>query len=213
MRNTKFREALIDFFTVHWAMDDVAPLIGNKLIHLSFKNCYSYRFNNGIVESSIVEDLCCKSHEEADSRIIFQACSIIDQSNIVIRCSDTDILIIMLGNMVNLKNLSSHIWMLTGTGNKERFIDVSKLYIQLGPLLAKSLIGFHAFTGCDFNPAFFNRGRKKPFTLLKNNVEFQQAFAAFGDISLTEDTLRELFNVIQKYNCIMYLLIPTRLEI
>nr|XP_046481744.1 uncharacterized protein LOC124218890 isoform X1 [Neodiprion pinetum] len=110
----------------------------------------------------------------------------------------------MLGNMVNLKNPSSHIWMLTGTGNNERFIDVSKIYTELGPLLAKSLIGFHAFTGCDFNPAFYNRGKKKPFTLLKNNVEFQKAFAAFGDIGLTEDTIRELFNVIQKYTCSMY---------
>ncbi|XP_046481745.2 uncharacterized protein [Neodiprion pinetum] len=119
MRNTKFKEALIEFFTIHWATDDVAPFIGNKLIHLNFKNCYSYRSNDGKVESSIVEDLCCKSHEEADSKIIFHACSIIDQSNIVIRGSDTDILIIMLGNMVNLKNPSSHIWMLTGTGNNE----------------------------------------------------------------------------------------------
>ncbi|XP_046481702.2 uncharacterized protein [Neodiprion pinetum] len=204
MRNTKFKEALIEFFTIHWATDDVAPFIGNKLIHLNFKNCYSYRSNDGKVESSIVEDLCCKSHEEADSKIIFHACSIIDQSNIVIRGSDTDILIIMLGNMVNLKNPSSHIWMLTGTGNNERFIDVSKIYTELGPLLAKSLIGFHAFTGCDFNPAFYNRGKKKPFTLLKNNVEFQKAFAAFGDIGLTEDTIRELCNVIQKYTCSMY---------
>lgn len=85
-----------------------------------------------------------------------------DLSNIVIRGSDTDIYIIMLGNMVHLKNQSSHIWMLTGTGNNERFIDITKLYEQECELLTKSSIGFHAFTGCDFNPAFFNNGKKDP---------------------------------------------------
>ena len=61
--------------------------------------------------------------------------------------------------MIHLKS-SSHIWMLTGTGNNERFIDVTQIYEQLAESLAKSLIGFHAFTGCDFNPAFFNKGKK-----------------------------------------------------
>ena len=106
-------------------------------------------------------------HEEADSKIIYHACSIADQSNIVIRGSDTDIMIIMLGNMLQLKNTSSHIWMLAGTGNNERFIDITKMYEQFGELLSKSLVGFHAFTGCDYNTAFFNKG-KKTLHLIKN---------------------------------------------
>ena len=74
--------------------------------------------------------------------------------------------------MKQLQNSKSHIWMLNGTGNNKRYIDVTKIHDELGELLAKSLIGFHAFTGCDFNPAFFNKGKKGPFTLLKKNVEF-----------------------------------------
>lgn len=66
------------------------------------------------------------------------------------------------------------------------------------------MIGFHAFTGSDFSPAFFNKGKKRPFILLQKNVEFQQAFAALGYVSLTEDLLHDLFDVIQKFTCQMY---------
>ncbi|KAJ8935272.1 hypothetical protein NQ318_023158 [Aromia moschata] len=110
----------------------------------------------------------------------------------------------MLANMTKLKNGSSHIWMLTGTGNNERFIDITKIYEELGELLTKSLSGFHAFTGSDFNPAFFNKGKKRPFNLLKKCVEFQGAFADLGNANLTEELLQSLFDIIQKFTCQMY---------
>lgn len=130
------------------------------MIHLNFRTCYSSEFNNEKVESNIVDDMCCNLHEEADSKTIYHAYSITDPSNIIIKSSDIDILI-MVGNMVWLKNLSSHIWCLTG--NHKMFINVTKIYEELGELLTKSLVGFHAFTACDFNPAFFNKGKAGKF--------------------------------------------------
>lgn len=186
LKNTNFKESLVDFFSTHWTSDDIVPFIGNKLIHLNFRDCRSYKSNNGKIESTIIEDLCCILHEEADTKIIYHACSIVNQSNIVIRASDTDILIIMLANITNLKNAASSIWMLSGTGNHERVINITKIYEELGELLTKSLCGFHAFTGSDFNPAFFNKGKKRPFGILKNCDEFQQAFADLGNANLTE---------------------------
>ncbi|GBP62836.1 hypothetical protein EVAR_44691_1 [Eumeta japonica] len=46
---------------------------------------------------------------------------------------------------------------LNGTGNNQRYINLTKVYEHLGPSLSRSLPGFHALTGCDFNPAFFKR--------------------------------------------------------
>ena len=204
LKNTKFKEALVDFFTNHWCTEEMKSFLGNRQIFLNFRNCQSYKVVDDKIQSSVVENLCCPLHEEADTKIIYHACNITDQSNIVIRASDTDILIIMIGNMKQLQNSNSNIWMLNGTGNNERYIDVTKIYNELGELLAKSLIGFHAFTGCDFNPAFFNKGKKRPFTLLKKNVEFQQAFATLGEENLTEDQLNEVFNSIQKFTCQLY---------
>ncbi|GFV55653.1 uncharacterized protein TNCV_278741, partial [Trichonephila clavipes] len=95
--------------------------IGNRKIHINFRNCQSYQVVDEKIQSNINEDLCCTSHEEADTKIIYHACNVAEKSNIVIRGSDTDILIIMIGNMKNLKNSNSNIWMLNGTGNNESY--------------------------------------------------------------------------------------------
>ncbi|GFX58425.1 uncharacterized protein TNCV_320071 [Trichonephila clavipes] len=204
LKNTKFKEALVGFFEKHWCSEEMKSFIGNRKIHINFRNCQSYQVVDEKIQSNINEDLCCTSHEEADTKIIYHACNVTEKSNIVIRGSDTDILIIMIGNMKNLKNSNSNIWMLNGTGNNERYIDITKIYTELGELLAKSLIGFHAFTGCDFNPAFFNKGKKRPFSVLKKNTIFQEAFATIGDEDLTEGQLQDLFNVIQQFTCQLY---------
>ncbi|GFU18338.1 hypothetical protein TNCV_1980251 [Trichonephila clavipes] len=108
--------------------------IGNRKIHINFRNCQSYQVVDEKIQSNINEDLCCTSHEEADTKIIYHACNVAEKSNIVIRGSDTDILIIMIGNMKNLKNSNSNIWMLNGTGNNERkektFLCVKKTIFQ-----------------------------------------------------------------------------------
>ncbi|XP_025836082.1 uncharacterized protein LOC108740487 [Agrilus planipennis] len=83
-------------------------------------------------------------------------------------------------------------------------LAIAKIALQIQATETKSLIGFHAFTGCDFNPAFFNKGKKRPFTLLKKNVEFQQEFATLGEENLIEDQLNEVFNTIQKFTCQLY---------
>lgn len=66
--------------------------------------------------------------------------------------------------------------------------------------------GFHAFTGCDYNPAFFKRGKQRPFNILKKNVEYQQAFLQFGEEELFTDydTKQKVFDVIQKFICDVY---------
>lgn len=82
------------------------------------------------------------------------------RTNVVIRCSDTDILMILLENMSHIQS-NLKIYLVFGTGNAQRFIDVTQLYEVLGPSLCASLPGFHAFTGYDFNPAFCRRGKNR----------------------------------------------------
>ncbi|GFW37608.1 uncharacterized protein TNCV_4028041 [Trichonephila clavipes] len=94
---------------------------------------------------------------------------------------------IMLGNMHHLKNEDSHVWILIGTGNRVRYIDITKDYEHLGYSLSRCLPGFHAITGCDYNPAFFKKGKQKPFNTLKKNEEYQEAFMKFGNPDLFRD--------------------------
>ncbi|GBP33556.1 hypothetical protein EVAR_28711_1 [Eumeta japonica] len=156
--------------------------------------------------SEIDEDLSCPQHEEADTKIVYHVCNTDARANFVIRCSDTDIAAIMLGNMHHLKNDDSHVWILTGTGNNQRYVDISSIYKQLGPSLCRSLPGFHAITGCDYNPAFFKKGKQRPFSILKKNKEYQQAFLTLGTLNLIDDVDEEerVFNIVQKFICDVY---------
>ncbi|KAI4496981.1 hypothetical protein M0802_007929 [Mischocyttarus mexicanus] len=85
---------------------------------------------------------------------------------VVLKCSDTDIVVIMLG------------------------LDLDKV-----------LPGFHAFTSCDYNAAFFKKGKQRPFKILAKNKEFQQAFASLGNKKIDIDNV---FVKIETFVCSMY---------
>ncbi|KAG8179171.1 hypothetical protein JTE90_024375 [Oedothorax gibbosus] len=144
LKNIRFKQALADFLILHWSTDEMVPFIGNKNIVVNFKRCHSLT----VINNAIMSDI----DENADTKIIHHICNIDAQANFVIRCSNTDIAAIMLGNMRHLKH--SHVWMLIGVGNKVRYVDITTVYEHLGPSLSRCLPGFHAITGCDYNPAF-----------------------------------------------------------
>ncbi|GFQ72538.1 uncharacterized protein TNCT_59011 [Trichonephila clavata] len=111
----------------------------------------------------------------------------------------------MLGNMHHLKN-QLVVWMLTGTGNNLRYVDLTKIHAELGQLICQSLPGYHAITGCDFNPAFFRKGKLKPYKIFKKFPEYQEAFKNFGNSELIENTdeQQNFFNIIQRFICNVY---------
>nr|CAH7755291.1 unnamed protein product [Callosobruchus chinensis] len=105
----------------------------------------------------LIERTHDKAHEEADTKIVFHVCQIDYEAYVTIRCSDTDVAIIMLANMSALNNANVKVSMEVGVSNNQRFINISKLYETLGPKLSATLPAFHALTGCDYNPAFFKK--------------------------------------------------------
>ena len=73
----------------------------NKIININYDLCCQYKLVNGFVNRTINDLLTSQNHEEADTKIAFHACNITEPNNIVVRSSDTDVLIILLGNIVN----------------------------------------------------------------------------------------------------------------
>ena len=134
-------------------------------------------------------------------------CNVPKTRNILIKCSDTDIIIIMLANM---KHLLVHVaedqyaidrkfWMQLGTGNNVRNVDMCAL--------CSSLTAFHAFTGSDFNPSFYRKARTRPLQLSPKSLKFQEAFITMGEntIIVTDPVvMNTTFNVIQNFVCVMY---------
>lgn len=77
----------------------MSSFIGTKTINISFDKCYSYHVENNKVIRTIEESLSCDEHEEADPRIVYNICQINFDAQVIVRCSDSDILIILLGNI------------------------------------------------------------------------------------------------------------------
>ncbi|XP_031788752.1 uncharacterized protein LOC116417817 [Nasonia vitripennis] len=107
----------------------------------------------------------------------------------------------MLGDMEKLSS-ASKIWIEVGSGNRQRIIDVNKLYEELGNSLCNALPELHAFTGCDFNPAFYQKGKKRSQQLLRQSADFQKVFADLG--YLNDNNRSEIFEKIQAFVCHLY---------
>ena len=114
-------------------------------------------------------------HEEADTLIAFHANSI-SSGNILVRSTDTDVLIILLGLSGRSEVIS--IIMDYGSGTNRRYTDVSKLAASLNnkqPGITEALIGLHALTGCDFTSCFFRKGKVKPFQQMETDASHVMA--------------------------------------
>ena len=117
------------------------------------------------------------SHEEADTLLAFHASSV--AGNAVIRASDTDVLVILLGmigrHLTNQRPTTySRIIMDCGSGNSRRDIDASNIANAMEAKqkgLAAAMPGLHAFTGSDLSTAFYKKGKIKPLEVLEKDTE------------------------------------------
>ena len=102
------------------------------------------------------------THDEANTPVAFCVVHIeqLNTRNNVIRCNDTDILIKMLSNIQKFSQ--SQVLLDTGLhyNNSRIFINVKCTAGKLNYIQA--LPGRYAFTGCDYTPAFFRKGKKCP---------------------------------------------------
>ena len=140
------------------------------------------------------------NHDEADTRVAFHAhhASQNGSKNIVVRCNDTDILIIFLMNSQYFQNC--HVWIDIGldSDNSRWYIDNTNESKKLDYLYA--LPGVYTITGCDYIPAFFNKGKMKAIQLIKENSAYRNAFAKLG----YEDLTNEVMETIEKFICCLF---------
>ncbi|CAG9760131.1 unnamed protein product [Ceutorhynchus assimilis] len=97
---------------------------------------------------------------------------------------------------------ASNVWMQHGVGNNLKTMNFNQLYSKLGQWLCTALPGFHAFTGCDYNPALFRKGNKRPFHVLMASREYQEAFEKLADLKANryENVLKQ----IEQFVCRFY---------
>ncbi|KAJ8676935.1 hypothetical protein QAD02_012722 [Eretmocerus hayati] len=202
LRNVNFKIEIVKFLTQEWEKDEYAVILGTRKISINFETCIEFSAVEGKVERTMIPHLSCPDHEEADTKLVFHACQTPPSSIVIIRCSDTDVSIIMLGNMAHLKD-GVQVWFDFGTGNARKTINVTDVRASLGDL-CDALPGIHAFTGNDYNPCFYGIGRTKPLKILtdisKNDPTYMHAFTALGDDEIPQG----LESIIENFTCHLY---------
>ena len=97
--------------------------------------------------------------EEADTLIVlhcFHISKIYPFREVVIVCSDTDFLLILL---YHCQTLCTQTIMSVGRGDYKRHINIRKWFEALEDDRSQALVGLHAFTGCDQTRKFNNHAK------------------------------------------------------
>ena len=182
LKNVLFKEAFANFLMEEWKKPQYGPILGGKTVYISHGGtCMKMSNNEQVLETERPNHLQCQ-HEEADTLLAFHANSI-SSGTIMVRSTDTDVLIILLGLAGRSEGIN--IILDYGSGNHRRYIGVSELAAILEeeqPGLTEALIGLHALTGCDFTSCFFRKGKVRPFQRLEANPKHVMALQ-----SLTTD--------------------------
>ena len=132
--------------------------------------------NAGSIRSTLQPEFS-SSHIEADTMLVYHLNMISESSpkqNVVVRATDTDIMIILLYHVPNFK---LNVWMDLGhsSDNTRRYVHITELARHLGPVFCKALPGYHALTGCDYTAAFLGKGKVNPLKKAEKNSLFLES--------------------------------------
>ena len=141
---------------------------------------YSFTAVDEIVSRTSIDFYAACQREEADTRIFYHIAKFDLSKNIVVKCSGTDVLVILLGNWHKIVP-NSKIWLEAGRFNDNtlRHVNVINLYSALRGDICHALPGFHAFTGSDTTSCLFKKGKVAPFKKIVKSADFVDYFKTF----------------------------------
>ena len=142
LKSTSFKESLVDFLVKSWDNQELSRIIQDTTVYVTTKEkCFSCRNVNGTL-CNTEEHHLESDQEEADYRMMLHLADIEEQSNVVVKCNDTDVLIILLGNIEKFQ--PKNVWIEHGfvSNNSLRFLNVNLLAGNLGSRICKALPSF-----------------------------------------------------------------------
>ena len=186
---------LISFILTQWQQPQSRQQLGQRTVFFtSGKKCFQLQRDS----LSEVAELA-SSQEEADTRILLHAKHAAgNYSAIVVVAEDTDVFVLCLAFQ---SQINCSMYMKCGSASRIRYIDIQKVAGAIGQNICASLIGLHAFTGCDSVSSFSGRGKLSALKLLKDHVQFQETFKQLGqEWTLSE----ELMTNLEIFTCRLY---------
>ena len=186
-----FKKELLRFFITEYHNDEYAAILGNKELYCSVDNeCKKFSTINGLIKVGNVPKLY-GDHLEADTRVAFHAkhADEANPGNIVIRANDTNIIVILLANA---KKFRSDTWYDRGLDsvNTRCYADITNLAKTIN--YVDALLGTYVYTGYDYTPVFYQKGKIRPLALMMKHQKYLDAFLSLGDTSLEESCIKSI---------------------
>ncbi len=191
------KEALAEFLYVAWTnanLTGVGKNLSLYITHRDQRHCVTVM--EGVQSVHAVEDLQC-DHEKCDTRVFLHAQHAArEHTTVIIKSPDTDVAVIAVSLQTNLP---CSLYVFTGTGNRTRIIDITKVSSALGISVCSALIGIHTFSGCDSTSAFYGKGKRKTFS-----VACEEYLKAFKNLGTNFNLDHSTFALLCKYVCHLY---------
>ena len=204
--SSSFKESFVRFLSTEWQRQEYGAILGQRQIYLALDHkCFHYTVRSGVIVREQVLALNSE-HEEADTLIIYHLHKLTQEQpglSICVRCGDTDVLLLLLYH-VTCGNIQARVWMDAGKvfNNTRRYINISQIIMEeSNPSLFDALLGFHAFTGCDFTAPFFGKGKQRPLERMKKIPGCMEAFAALG---MHPTVPGHVMSTLESFVCAMY---------
>ena len=158
---------------------------------------YATKSSSSICNKIVRESIPCHQ-EEADTRIFTHLKHAIEVDMINSACvlaNDSDIIVLSIAFFAELKTLGlNKLWVSFGIAKKRRWLPIHDLAASLGPKESKSLLYFHAFSGCDTVSGFRGKGKKSFFNTWKIFPEVTNTFCKLSQFPaiIEEDDIQQL---------------------
>ena len=109
-----------------------------------------------LITTDEVTELESCNHIEADTRLILEASK--SPNDVVIRCVDTDVLMLMCYAHMKLDLRKRWVMMI----DKETYVDILDIRSHFGDEVCEILPAYHSITGCDTTSFPANVGKLRP---------------------------------------------------
>eukprot|EP00794_Sanderia_malayensis_P021307 gene21307-biopygen16343 len=148
-----------------------------------------------ITRDGVSESIGC-NHEEADSRLVLQACE--RDTVVVVVAKDIDVLVILVHAYAIVKPSSK--WFMKI--DHEKYVDVGKVYDFLGENISKHLPHLHAISGCDSTSFFYGVGKVK---ILKKIMKHQDSLDLLRSLGGSKElSMQSIKDVMVFVQTVMY---------
>ncbi|XP_035674790.1 uncharacterized protein LOC118414705 [Branchiostoma floridae] len=194
--NPKNKTSLTRFVTEEWKKDKYRRKLHSKVLYIACEEeCHKISAKSAIP----VRDLN-SNQEEADTRIILHVAHAARSgyNTVIVSSEDTDVFLLCLAFK---QSIPASIFVKCGTHSRIKYVSITNAAQVWGQDICSSLLGMHAFTGCDSVSAFAGRGKLGALRLVKENRDFQEMFKLVG---MDWELSNELFKKLEEFTCHMY---------